>query len=131
MKALRVVYYARSYYSLNKKKKLISFLYSDRTTPITIYSCFPGTCEHQFYLAQTLVYINDISSTFQSKCLLFADDLQIDMQLNISKCKVIPFFRSHTPPSLLYVMGSATLEEVASVRDLGIMYYAKLTFTIH
>ena len=106
-----------------------------------------------------LLFINDVSSAFSGcRFLLFADDLKLfyrihdpedsvllqsnltnfvnwcnsnDLQLNVSKCKVIRFSmkRVKTVPS--YYINSDELSVVESINDLGVTFAANLDFKIH
>lgn len=106
-----------------------------------------------------LLYINDINKclTF-SKCLLYADDLKIfgeirnptdciqiqsDLQrvqefclknklfLNMNKCSVITFTRNLAPINYDYTMNSQILARVNHIKDLGVIFDSKLSFSKH
>lgn len=104
------------------------------------------------------VFINDLSASLQSNFLLFADDLKIfnkvnsrkdmeliqsdiaslhqwcnlnEINLNIEKCNSIVFSNKHVPTTASYYIGNHLLNEVASIRDLGIIFDKKLKFDEH
>lgn len=104
-------------------------------------------------------FINDIPSLFlSSESLLYADDLKImkiiansqdcnDLQfdlnvllkwtkenklhLNLSKCKVMSFFRKKECVEFLYSIGDHKLERVTTFKDLGVIFDQKLNFRDH
>lgn len=106
-----------------------------------------------------LIYINDISSCFHfSKCLLYADDIKIfttinsisdqfnlqqdlmrfhdycvinKLYLNYEKCKCISFSRNRTIYSYPYLLHMHQLENVNSIKDLGVIFDVKLLFDKH
>lgn len=105
------------------------------------------------------LFVNDISLCIQnSQFLLFADDLKVfkvvssidhclelqsdidrvavwchvnGMSLNLGKCFNINFSRSHRSIDFGYTVDSHHVEAVSQVRDLGIIFDAKLTFSFH
>uniref|UniRef100_A0A0K8WLI3 RNA-directed DNA polymerase from mobile element jockey n=1 Tax=Bactrocera latifrons TaxID=174628 RepID=A0A0K8WLI3_BACLA len=104
------------------------------------------------------IFINDIGTNFSSEYFLYADDLKIcraivndsDIQalqhdidqlsawclnkkldLNIKKCAVISFSRSHTTHPTNYMLNNKVISEVEDIKDLGIIIDSKLTFTKH
>lgn len=106
-----------------------------------------------------ILFINDIQQTFTSKCLLYADDLKIfrkvdsindalslqddlnklslwckrnSLDLNIQKCKCMSFHRKRSlAVSFNYSINDIFLERVDEIRDLGILFDEKITFTKH
>lgn len=105
-----------------------------------------------------LLYINDLAEALQCEKLLFADDLKlfakIDtyedcqmlqsqiglvenwcvincLEMNVSKCKVMSFTRRLTPIHCDYVFDKVLLPRPESVKDLGICFDSKLTFSNH
>lgn len=104
-----------------------------------------------------LLFINDVVSCFKnSHCLLYADDLkffnivepnynalQSDLdqfvswcssnylELNISKCKVISFYRRSNPVENSYIINNTTLESVSTFNDLGVIFDRELSFSLH
>lgn len=105
------------------------------------------------------IYINDIYKCFQhSSFLEYADDLKIfrpirnvsdclalqsdidnlchycqnnKLSLNISKCKVIQFTRNKNKFNFKYNINGSELEQVDSIRDLGVVLDGKLAFDEH
>lgn len=105
------------------------------------------------------LFINDLPSVvFESRCLLYADDLKIfkiiDMPadtrllqddlnrvelwcqknkllLNPTKCKQISFFRTASALNEDYNIGGKTLEKVKSISDLGLVLDIKMDFHLH
>lgn len=106
-----------------------------------------------------LVFINDLVDIVKySQCLLFADDLKIfkriktqldafhlqedldamttwcknnKLELNIQKCRVMTFFRIRSPILYDYKLNNAHLVRVEKIKDLGIIFEPKLTFSAH
>ena len=106
-----------------------------------------------------ILFINDLLSEIQfSNCLLFADDcklsylinslddcmkLQSDlikicewcnlngMQINIKKCFVISFSRSYQLFNYDYKIDNQSLTRVSKMKDLGVIFDSRLTFTPH
>ena len=104
-----------------------------------------------------LIFINDILLNVKnSKALMFADDLKLyytihnlndclrlqddldsilnwcninDMQLNINKCKSITFTRKRT--KINYNLNNINLDSVSEIRDLSVLFNAKVTFKSH
>lgn len=105
------------------------------------------------------VYINDITNVVKhSRVYLFADDLKLlkpilntsdakylqddinnihewciknKMYLNSSKCHHIKFTRKRNKLQTSYFIASNKLEEVTSIRDLGVLMDSKLGFSEH
>jgi Reverse transcriptase (RNA-dependent DNA polymerase) len=105
------------------------------------------------------LFINDIANDIiYSQFLLFADDLKIFhvikdysdclklqcdinnladwcksncMELNLSKCFAINFNRSLTNFNFTYSINSLDIESVSSIKDLGVLFDVKLTFSQH
>ena len=104
------------------------------------------------------LFINDLSSTVSSGCLMYADDvktfrkitspsdsqeLQRDLDrftvwsacfglsLNPSKCKSFTLTLRRAPVQITYSIGGTLLEHVDQIRDLGIIIDSKLTFAQH
>lgn len=106
-----------------------------------------------------VLFINDIESCFlHSHYLLYADDLKIyrnisdsedckllqedldrlasycntnKLFLSIPKCKVITFTKKLNVTYFNYSLGSANLERVKTVRDLGVLFDDRLHFDQH
>lgn len=105
-----------------------------------------------------LIYINDLCSQLKCNYLLFADDLKIyrsiesgsDAQLlqrdldtlskwcsknklflNIDKCSYIHFTNNKNIMSFDYKINNLTLNRVNTVKDLGVLLDAKLSFIPH
>lgn len=106
-----------------------------------------------------LIFINDLTLAFKhSKCLLFADDLklyfpirdisdceklQTDLDtlskwcyenfinINISKCCFVSYTHVINPIYFNYSISGQQLERVTKVKDLGVIFDAKLTFAFH
>ena len=102
--------------------------------------------------------VNDLPSVVKTDCLMFADDLKIfqkvrnhddvqrlqndidavtkwaavwGLKLNPSKCKTFKItLKRDIYPSVYQISGS-TLQEVTSIRDLGVVLDQKLTFADH
>ena len=53
------------------------------------------------------------------------------MQLNINKCKSITFTRKRTKINFNYNLNNINLDSVSEIRDLGVLFDAKLTFKSH
>lgn len=102
-----------------------------------------------------LVYINNIKHVIQSKFKLYADDLKVYravedhsdimalqsdinaiykwstqnyMHLNLQKCNFIKFTRKRVPFQATYFINNTPLQEVNTVRDLGIILDSALSF---
>ena len=96
-----------------------------------------------------ILFINDLPSLIQSRCLMYADDVKMyrevrsaadaDMlradldrmvnwsstwrlQLNVSKCKVFTTTLKRAPIFCTYAIGGEPLERVTSMRDLGAVF---------
>lgn len=106
-----------------------------------------------------LLFINDVVKVFKfSRCLLFADDLKIftrvcnrldalrlqfdlnrlihwckinRLNLNVSKCFNVTFHRNKTPVLMDYYIDGTKLERKLKVKDLGVMFDTKVSFTEH
>ena len=106
-----------------------------------------------------IIFINDLSSILEDvEYLLFADDLKIfksirsnddaltlqkalsefakwcalnDLNLNPAKCKFITFSRSRFASIPAYTLNSVSIEQVTSIRDLGVIFDQKMSFTEH
>ncbi|CAH0405112.1 unnamed protein product [Chilo suppressalis] len=106
-----------------------------------------------------LIFINDLVNVVQhSECLLFADDLKVyktienfnesillqqdlnriaewssinKLPLNPDKCKHIKFTKKRNALNTSYSINSHLLEEVSSIRDLGVVLDHKLSFRHH
>lgn len=104
------------------------------------------------------IFVNDIGNDFTSDYLLYADDLKIfrrmtsandilvlqqdliklnawcqinKLELNISKCAVMSFSRSHGSYSSLYRLGDKELQVVSSMKDLGVLINNTFSFAEH
>ena len=106
-----------------------------------------------------ILFINDITEVIKySEILLFADDaklyknivcqadcveLQSDivaiavwcarnaLELNIGKCNVMNFCNNHRLVQFQYKLGNAALNNVKSIKDLGVMLDSNLSFKDH
>lgn len=106
-----------------------------------------------------LIFINDIVNIFKDvQVLLFADDLKLfkrirniydclilqanldeffkwceqnTLFLNIEKCQVIRFSRTHSHILHEYNLNNVKLTPVSQIRDLGVIFDSNLTFTAH
>ena len=106
-----------------------------------------------------ILYTNDLISEIKyAHCLLFADDcklsylinsiedcikLQSDlnkivewckincMLININKCYIISFSRSHKLIAYDYKINNQSLDRVSTIKDLGVTFDSRLTFTPH
>ena len=106
-----------------------------------------------------LLFMNDIGEEFRSsQFLLYADDLKVFMSirnsedcwllqsdldsfhdwsernlisLNIPKCHVLSFGRSHSPIIFNYHLGSDILSRVRSASDLGVIFSSDFSFSPH
>lgn len=104
------------------------------------------------------VFVNDLSGQLKCNHLLFADDLKIfnvidsttdsrvlqndlntltewcetnRLRLNVGKCKFMKFTNKRTPRPTSYIMDGITLEEVTTIRDLGVVFDSKFKFDHH
>ena len=106
-----------------------------------------------------VIFINDLVNEVDfSNCLLFADDCKISclinsiddciklqrdlnklfawcirngMLINIDKCNVISFSRSHNLIIYDYKIDNQSLTRVSLIKDLGVTFDSRLTFTPH
>lgn len=106
-----------------------------------------------------VLYFDDVTKVLKKvDCGLFADDLKlyhvvsdrsgaVDLQedinafeawcrenrmaVNVSKCKVMSFYRIKEPVIFDYSIGSAVLTRVSQVVDLGVLLDTQLTFKPH
>lgn len=105
-----------------------------------------------------VIFINDISSLLSVQSLLYADDMKIfskinsiedcielqeninilsrwcdlnKLTLNVGKCKVLSFSRKRHPIMFDYNIQLTTLEKPDSIKDLGIVFDTKLSFSLH
>lgn len=105
------------------------------------------------------IYVNDLPHCFlHSECFLYADDLkfarQIEsssdiallqddlnrvitwcesnkMELNLKKCYHVSFSRKSKPINSVYLIGNEKVQEVDTIRDLGVIFDKKVTFVPH
>lgn len=104
------------------------------------------------------IFINDIASNLSSEYLLYADDmkayriissdddiaaLQQDLdtlhlwcvrnklKINIDKCAIMHFSRSHTQRPTNYNLGGQLLPKPTIIKDLGVLIDTKLDFNSH
>lgn len=104
------------------------------------------------------IFINDLPSKLKCNSLFFADDLKMftkitqpidcnnlqsdintlnnwcnenGLLLNINKCKYIPFSNRIVQLQTSYHINGITLEQVSSIRDLGVIFDSKLRFDLH
>ena len=105
-----------------------------------------------------LLFINDLSDVIDHNKLLYADDLKIftsitsfkdcyDLQqdlnelqkwcvnnklnLNINKCRIVTFTKKQSPILFPYSMNATPLTRQSSVRDLGVWFDSRLSFSQH
>lgn len=105
-----------------------------------------------------MIFINDVTTVLSSECLLFADDLKIFSRvssvgdcmalqrnvdalldwcnrnrliLNSEKCSVMSFSRSANVLTYDYKISKTKLARQCSVRDLGVLFDSKFTFSEH
>ena len=105
------------------------------------------------------IFVNDLLDCIKySRYLMFADDLKIfkiisnitdcielqedldniyqwsitnALHLNIEKCSTISFVRHKHPTNFIYSLGSINLAQVAFIKDLGVTFDNRLTFSKH
>lgn len=104
------------------------------------------------------IFINDLCPLLKCHFLLYADDLKIyvrvtslsdvirlqtdinalfrwsvnnKIKLNVKKCYFMPFSNKISPIFPIYIMNNAPLNEVTSIRDLGVDFDRKLSFVGH
>lgn len=104
------------------------------------------------------VFIDDVTLVLKNRCLLYADDMKVysrigtpsdafalqndldslqqwcvdnGLHLNVSKCSVMSFTRSKSPVLFDYLISGVTLPRLKTVRDLGVVFDAGLTFNEH
>lgn len=104
------------------------------------------------------VFIDDVTFVLKNHCLLYADDMKVysrigtlsdalalqsdldslqqwcihnGLHLNVSKCSAVSFTRSKSPVLFDYLISGVTLPRLNSVRDLGVVFDAGLTFNEH
>ena len=105
-----------------------------------------------------LLFINDLINKVQCDKLLFADDMKIYakigsvddcenilaqlkivedwcnqniLHLNASKCKVVSYTRKSNPVVFDYSLNSQILERSVTIKDLGVIFDQKFTFSNH
>lgn len=105
-----------------------------------------------------LLFINDINKNISSQVLMFADDLKIfrvirdvddchalqhdlsvvehwclenNLPLNINKCCYMTFSNKVNNTTLNYELGGSPIVKCSSIKDLGVTYDPKLSFTTH
>ena len=104
-----------------------------------------------------LLFINDVLSCFHtSHVLLYADDLKLYgsvdsnlgglqsdldrfvewcnlnyLKINVSKCKVVGFYKCLHPLRLEYSINSIAIDRVSSISDLGVVFDRELSFNLH
>ena len=106
-----------------------------------------------------ILFINDLVLILKNFCLLYADDLKIfklitssldsinlnlslatlfkwcstwDLELNISKCYFISFYKTKQKCfSFNYSINDINLQEVTTIKDLGVMYTSNFSFQPH
>ena len=104
------------------------------------------------------MFISDIVSNLDSQCLLYADDLKVfrkissfsdhlklqsdlrkievmclqeGLPLNISKCGVMTFSLKHNNSIYMYHVSDSALQRFVTIKDLGIIFDTKLSFSEH
>ena len=104
------------------------------------------------------LFVNDFPSQIQNRCLMFADDIKLyseitnhsdtvclqndltklhdwsrtwHLKLNPGKCKSFCITLRRNPIIKHYVIGNTRLENVETIRDLGVILDRKLTFSHH
>ena len=93
--------------------------------------------------AQFQIYADDITIYHRIDSIrdryLLQQELQLiyewsvlnSLQLNCGKCKVLSFCRSHIKFEFNYALGANVLEEVNSIRDLGIIFESNFEIKLH
>lgn len=104
------------------------------------------------------IFIDDVTLVLKNRCLLYADDMKVysrigapsdafalqsdldslqqwcvdnGLHLNVSKCSVVSFTRSKSPVLFDYLISGVTLPRLKTVKDLGVVFDAGLTFNEH
>lgn len=105
------------------------------------------------------IFINDVIDCFKfAHCLLYADDMKIfapisnlsdcyklqcdldrfcswsidnKLLLNVSKCRIISFFRKRSPILQQYLLYNTAIDRVEFISDLGVVFCFDLSFTKH
>lgn len=105
-----------------------------------------------------LLFIDDLCKAISSEKLLYADDLKIfrvihntedcislqndvtrvedwcivnKLEMNISKCKILTYTRKMNPTYYTYTFNSIQLSRTNLIKDLGVTFDNKLTFSAH
>ena len=105
-----------------------------------------------------ILFMNDISIDIDARHLLYADDLKIyaeinthydamslqleldkllawciknGLNLNINKCKTMTYALKKNVLMYNYRIGDTTIDRVSSIKDLGVLFDAKLSFKMH
>jgi len=108
-----------------------------------LFSLFVNSISLQLKQVKFLLYADDIkifhkigsptdSTLLQSELDIFTEWVShLGLTLNLSKCNVISFSRSLTPIITTYFLNGTELEQVSSIKDLGIIYSPNLCFSTH
>ena len=105
-----------------------------------------------------VIFINDIVEDLDVHFLLYADDIKIfcainnrsdclklqnnlskldewcvshNLPLNAAKCNIVTFSRKISPICFNYILDNVTLNRLDSIKDLGVIFDNKLSFTLH